>query len=72
MSKTLLASRMLIAVHTAKNLIEEINKIEGDTQIPITERLSKIKKIREEMTKVSTEIDNIKREFTLLTAHNVN
>jgi hypothetical protein len=72
MPNTLLASRMLIAVNNVKNLVEEINKIEANTQIPIMERLSIIKKIREEMTKVSGEIDNIKREFTLLTAHNIN
>ena len=72
MFDSLLSTKMLIAVHTIKDLLAQIKKIEDDSQTPTIEKLSKIKNIKEEMTKVSAEIDFIKRECTLLTSRNVN
>lgn len=72
MFDSLLSTKMLIAVHTIKDLLAQIKKIEDDSQTLTIEKLSKIKNIKEEMTKVSAEIDFIKRECTLLTSRNVN
>ncbi len=68
----MLSTRMLVAAHTARNLIEQIKKIEEDIQVPAIEKLSQIKKIREEITKVGAEIDDIKKSIMLLNTHNVN
>lgn len=40
--------------------------------MPSNEKLTEIKKIKEEITKVGTEIDSIKQEITLLSAYNIN
>jgi hypothetical protein len=73
MSKqSLLSTRMLIAAHTARGLLEQIKKIEENIQTSTMEKFSQIKKIREEIVKVGVEVDNIKREFTILSTHNVN
>jgi hypothetical protein len=71
-SKKVLAARMLIASSQARELVERIKKIETDSQIPKIEKLSLIKKIRTEISNLSEEIDNIKRETTLLDNYQVN
>ena len=70
--QSLLDTKMLMAVQTIKDLLNEISKIENDTQAPVIEKLSKIKNIKEEISKVSCQIDNIKKECMLLNIHNVN
>jgi hypothetical protein len=72
MFDALLSTKMLIAVHTVKDLLAQIKKIEDDAQTSTIEKLSQIKNIRIEISKVSLEIDNIKRECKLLTTRNVN
>jgi hypothetical protein len=72
MSEATLNARLLIANHTLKVLLSQISQIEADQKMSSNEKLSQIKKIREEITKVGTEIDSIKREFTLLNSYSIN
>lgn len=65
-------AKLITAKHTVKDLLKRINEIENDNEMSTPEKLEKIKKIQEEITKVGTEIDNIKREIRLLNAYNVN
>jgi peptidoglycan hydrolase CwlO-like protein len=67
-----LTARMVVARHTLKNLITQIKEIEGDAQADVNAKLSQIKKIKEEITKVGMEIDSIKREIRLLNSYSVN
>jgi septal ring factor EnvC (AmiA/AmiB activator) len=69
---TALTAKLLVATHVVRDLISQIRKIEADQQTSLNEKLSQIKKIREEIEKVGTEIDNIKRELKLLHTYNVN
>jgi len=65
-------ARLTVATHTVRDLLQEINKIEADVQTDVNEKLSQIKKIREQITKVGTEIDSISKEITLINAHSLN
>lgn len=67
-----LTARMVVARHTLKNLISQIKEIEGDAQADVNVKLSQIKKIKEEITKVGMEIDSIKKEIKLLNSYSVN
>lgn len=67
-----LATKFLVCTHTLKNLLEQIKDIELDMQMSSDDKHSKIKIIRLELSKVETEIDNIKKEITLLNSYNVN
>lgn len=67
-----LNARRVVAKHTLENLINQIKQIESDTKADVNEKLSQIKKIKEEIAKVGMEIDSIKREITLLNTYNVN
>lgn len=67
-----LNARLVVAKHTVQNLLQQIKEIEGNAQTDVNEKLSQIKMIRDEITKVGTEIDNIKKEITLLNAYSVN
>ena len=67
-----LAAKMLVCSYIVRGLLDKIRTLEADTAVPIEEKISEIKKIRDEMTKVGTEIDSIKKEITLLKSYNVN
>jgi len=69
---TVLGTKLSVAYQSIKELMAELKRIEMDTKTPAIERLSQIKKIREELNKVGDEIDSIKREITLLNAYRVN
>lgn len=69
---TTLVTRLLVAQYQANHLLDRISEIEADICAPIKEQNSKIQKIREEITKVAAEIDNIKKEITLLDARQAN
>lgn len=56
---------------TLKDLLNQIKEIEHDKISDVNEKFSKLKKIREEITKVGTEIDNARKELTL-TDYNIN
>ena len=67
-----LSTNMLICSYTVKKLLLKISELEQDTEAPLEAKLSEIKKIKDEITKVGTEIDSIKKEITLLNTYNVN
>ena len=67
-----LAAKMLVCSYTARNLLERIAALEADTQLTSEEKFTQIKIIRDEITKVGTEIDSIKKEVKLLETYNVN
>jgi len=64
--ESMLGTRMLVATHTIKNLLDQIKKIEENINEPDIKRLSQIRKIKDEITKVGTEVDNIKKSITIL------
>ena len=70
--KISLSAKLLVCTHTVRDLITQIKKIEDDAQAPVNEKLSKIKIIREEITKVGAEIDKLKNEIKLLRAYSIN
>lgn len=70
--QSLLSAKMLVCNYTVKNLLSQIEEIETDIQTPINEKIQKMKKIRDEIMKVGMEIDNIKKEITLLNTCNLN
>lgn len=55
-----------------KELLNEIYEIEADDQAPAIEKLSRVRKIKEELNLLGQQVDNIKREFNLLTHYRVN
>ncbi len=67
-----LSTNMLICSYTVKKLLLKIAELEQDTEAPLEAKLSEIKKIKDEITKVGTEIDSIKKEITLLNDYSVN
>lgn len=70
--KITLNARLVVAKHTVQDLLAQIKEIEIDDQTDANEKLSQIKKIKEEITKVGTEIDSIKKELILLNTYSVN
>ena len=67
-----LSSNMLACKYTVKKLLRRIFDLELDTETSTEEKMSEIKKIKDEMTKVGAEIDKIKKEIRLLGNYNVN
>jgi ribosomal protein L29 len=53
-------------------LLDQIQEIEADVKTSDKEKFSQIKKIREEIAKVGTEIDNLKSDIMILNTHRVN
>jgi hypothetical protein len=53
-------------------LLRHLNDVEANPQMPEIEKLSEIKKIKEELDKIGTEIDIIKNEITLLKTRHIN
>jgi hypothetical protein len=68
----MLGVRLNIATQTMKLLLKDLDRLEADTQSSPNQRLEEIKKIKLELSKVGAEIDNIKREITLLKDYRVN
>lgn len=67
-----LSAKLLVCTHTVRSLITQIKEIEVDAKASVNEKLSKIKMIREEINKVGTEIDKLKKEIILLNTYSVN
>ena len=67
-----LATKMLACRNVVKTLLDRIKTLEGNTQFTTEEKIPKIKKIRQELSKVGTEIDNIKKEINLINAYKIN
>lgn len=72
MLNTTLINRLVVANHTVKVLLRKLDDIEKNTQAPVSEKTAQIKKIRDEMTKVAGEIDNINKEIKLLRSYHIN
>ncbi len=71
--KAKLVARMLEAFRSAQSLLGQINQIEADTRTSNIEKLAQIRKIRQELNKISADVDEIQRQFTLdLNKHQVN
>jgi flagellar hook-associated protein FlgK len=70
--KETLTAKIKEGVRTLRGLLEQIKNIEKDNVTSVNEKLSQIKKIQEEITKVGTEIDSIKKEIMLLTDYSIN
>jgi uncharacterized protein (UPF0335 family) len=68
----ILINKLTIAKYTIEGLIAKINRVEDNNQTLANEKLFQIKKIREEILKVSDEIDNLKKEIRLLKTNNIN
>jgi len=67
-----LITNMIVCNFTVRNLLDKIYALEADTESSVDDKFCEIKKIREEITKVGAEIDNIKKEITLLKTHTIN
>lgn len=72
MLNTNLINRLVAANHTVKSLLRKLDEIEKNSQIPVNEKALQIGKIKEEMTKIAQEIDNINKEIKLLRSYNIN
>lgn len=70
--KTLLQAKLIIYKDDIRFLLKRLDDIEQDTQTTNENKLVEVKKIREEMSKISKEIDKIRQDITLLDAHKVN
>ena len=64
--------KMLICRYTVQDLLSKLSALEIDDQLSADEKFLQIKNIREEMSKVGTEVDDIKKEITLLNTYSVN
>lgn len=64
--------RLVTAKETARSLLFRIQEIEKSDNATIIEKISEIKMIKEEISKVGTEIDSIKKEITLLNNYHLN
>jgi len=70
--KAQLAIQLKFCVKILKDLFAQIKCIENDTQASNNDKLLKIKKIREELSKVGTEIDSIKKEIKIIHTYSLN
>lgn len=70
--KAQFAIQLRICSHILKQLLHEIKCVENDNQTSTNDKLLKMKKIREELSKVGTEIDNIKKEIKIINTYNLN
>lgn len=64
--------KMKICKYTLTKLLLDISVLEKDNFLPINEKNSKIKIIKDELKKVGEEIDNIKKEITLMNNYKLN
>lgn len=71
-SRADLNAKLVVCSHTIKSLMRQIKEIEDDAQVPAIEKLSKIKIIHGELSKVGMEIDIVKKSLTLLATYNIN
>lgn len=56
----------------AKAYLNEINELEKNSQLSDTEKLFELEIIKEKIKIISVEIDNIKKDITLLTDFSIN
>lgn len=70
--KAQLVIQMKICSNILKELLYQIKCIENNAQTSTNDKLSKMKKIREELSKVGTEIDSIKKEIKVIQTYSLN
>ena len=70
--KDQLAAKMMTCSWTLRELLTRIGELENDKELSMNEKMVQIKIIKDEITKVGTEIASIKKEITLLNAYSVN
>ena len=70
--KPWLKSRLEECSKILKEYLSQLDAIEKDINTPESQRITQIKKIRDEITKVGTEIDSIKKEIMLLKDYSIN
>jgi hypothetical protein len=68
----MLETRLLVSTQTLKDLVEELNQFAADKKVLPNQRVEEIKKIRQKIDKVGTEIDTINKEVKLLKDCQVN
>ncbi len=57
--------KLLIARNIIKNLLSSIDEIENNNKLSIKDNMIKIKKIKEELTKVQSDVDILKNKIIL-------
>lgn len=70
--KTMLIAQLLICRQNVQELLQQIATIEADTQTSNEAKIAQTQKIREDLKKISEEVDKIKGDITLLEAYEVN
>lgn len=67
-----LNARLKAYVYILKEYLGQIKCIENDKETATSDKLLQIKKIRDELSKVGTEIDSIKKEIKIVQTHKLN
>ena len=70
--KDQLAAKMMTCSWTVRELLTRIADLENDKELSMNEKMVQIKIIKDEISKVGTDIANIKRELTLINTYSVN
>jgi hypothetical protein len=70
--KDQLAAKMMTCSWTLRELLTRIGELENDKELSMNEKMVQIKIIKDEITKVGTEIASIKRELTLISTYSIN
>lgn len=64
--------KLIICKLRLEHLLVQIKKIDGDKQLSVSDKISKIKIIKDEINKIGQEIDMIKKEINLTKSYNIN
>jgi hypothetical protein len=70
--KDQLAAKMMTCSWTVRELLTRIADLENDKELSMNEKMVQIKIIKDEISKVGTDIANIKKEIKLLSEYSVN
>jgi len=70
--KSQLAIQLQLYSNILKDLLNQIKCIENDNQTSNNDKFLQMKKIRDELSKVGTEIDSIKKEIKIVHTQNLN
>lgn len=67
-----LTIKMKECLDNLKKYSRQIKRIEADSETPNNEKILQMKKIMEELSKVGTEIDSIKKEIKIIKTYSLN
>lgn len=62
-----LSTRLIICEHQLKIIMEKIQEINNDREMSEENRLAELKIIKDKISKVGVEIDNVKNSIKLVT-----